>query len=349
MSSMLQDIKEIGTSLSALMNVSSELMDLGSLFRGVNRLFLVGAGSSYYASIYAASHALRGGLGKLVYATPSSEFIYYYSKLVDSSSLVVGVSRSGETAETLEALRVAKGKGAGTMMLSISKGGSSFIDHYVVVDIGQERSVVMTKSFVTLSAAASILVNSIVGNMINCDVVLRALSNCVSTMINEPRFMKVLTGIVNEWIDGGVRRFIFLGHGSSYPIALESALKFEEMSYASVQSLNTLEFRHGPIATVGERQAIVMLNQLGSMSSSAIKLFNELRGRSRGTETRVLMVTNVNEVGDDVVNVDCNTGIEEWDSLALVVPIYLMAHQYASGLGINIESPRNLVRVVKEF
>ena len=68
-----------------------------------------------------------------------------------------------------------------------------------------------------------------------------------------------LRGITDDWVNNDVRRFIFLGHGSSYPIALEAALKFEETSYVAVQALNTLEFRHGPVATIGEKQAIIML------------------------------------------------------------------------------------------
>jgi len=350
MSSIIQDISEVGASLRTLMNMVNDVVSLGSMYKGVSRVFLVGAGSSYYVSMYAVTHALRSK-GRCILAVPSSEFIYYHSGLVDSSSLVVAISRSGETAETLEALRVAKGNGAGTVMLSISEGkGLDFIDHYVRVDVGQERSVVMTKSFIALSAAAAVLIDTIVGNNIDHGRVLSTLSSCIDGMLNDKGMLMTLSKVAGEWANGGVGRFIFLGHGSSYPMALESALKFEETSYTAVQALNALEFRHGPVATVGERQAIVVLNQSDTMGGGVIKLFNELNDRARGSETRVLMVTNVNEVnGSDVVKVNCSTGLGEWDSLALVVPVYLLAYYYALSKGVDVERPRNLVRVVKEF
>jgi len=94
----------------------------------------------------------------------------------------------------------------------------------------------------------------------------------------------------------------------------------------------------------------VVLYQSEAMGGSVIKLFNELNDRARGSETRVLMVTNVNEVnGSGVVKVNCSTGFGEWDSLALVVPVYLLAYYYALSKGVDVERPRNLVRVVKEF
>ncbi len=350
---MLQDILEASESLNSLSLMINDIRRLGSLHSSVSRIFLVGAGSSYYASMYAASHALSGGLSKCIYAVPSSEFIYNYSKIADSSSLVIASSRSGETAETLEALRIAKGNGARAMMVSISEGGRNvgYIDYYVFVNIGQERSVFMTKSFITLSAADAILLKSIAG--INQDFmgIIRELSNCMDNVVKDYDLNSELREITSDWVDNGVKRFIFLGHGSSYPIALEAALKFEETSYSAVQALNTLEFRHGPVATVGERQAIVMLNQLGEMSNAAVKLFSELMERSKGTGTRVIMITNDDDLRGlrNVIHVPCRTGAGEWDALALILPIYLLANQYALRMGIDLEKPRNLTRVVKNF
>lgn len=344
---------EIPRSLDSLSLMINDIRKLGSLHRGLGKVFLVGAGSSYYASMYAASHALSSGLSKCIYAIPSSEFIYNYSKMIDSSSLVIAVSRSGETAETLEALRIAKSNGARTIMLSISDSGRNvgYIDNYVFVNIGQERSIVMTKSFITLSAAAAILLKIITGIEQDFTSIIKVLSTCMGNIIKDRDLNNRLTGITEDWINNGISRFIFLGHGSSYPIALEAALKFEETSYVAVQALNTLEIRHGPIATIGERQAVVMLNQSGVMSTAAVKLLSELRERSKGTETRVIMVTTDDNLRDldDAIHVPCRTGAEEWGALALILPMYLLANQYALRRGINIEEPRNLTRVVKNF
>ena len=353
MSSMLQDILETPGSLDLLSLIVNNIRELGSLHRGLSKIFLVGAGSSYYASMYAASHALSGGLSKCIYVVPSSEFIYNYSKMADSSSLVIAVSRSGETAETLEALRVAKRNEARTMMLSISDNGRNveYIDNYVFIDIGQERSIVMTKSFITLSAAAAILLESIIGIDQDFVGIIKGLSTCMGSMIKDHELNIKLRDITGDWVNNGVERFVFLGNGSSYPIALETALKFEETSYAAVQALNTLEFRHGPVATIGEKQAVIMLSQLGAMSNATVKLFNELRERSKGTGTRVLMVTNDGGLRglEYVIYVSCRTGAEEWDTLTLILPMYLLANQYALRRGIDVEKPRNLTRVVRNF
>ena len=96
MSSMLQDILEASVSLNSLSLMINDIRSLGSLHSGVGRVFLVGAGSSYYASMYAASHALGSGLSKCIYAVPSSEFIYNYSKIADSLSLVIAVPFWGD-------------------------------------------------------------------------------------------------------------------------------------------------------------------------------------------------------------------------------------------------------------
>jgi len=350
MSSMLQDISEIGTSLNALSTMINEIEELGSRYRNVSRVFLVGAGSSYYASMYAASHALHAKLSKCTYALPSSEFLFNYSRIINSSDLVIAVSRSGETAETLEALSRAKANGAATVMLSISRGGGlGFIDNYLTLNIGPERSLVMTKSFVALSAAALVLMGSILNININYGESMKALVDCINRLLNNSELVGRLSETVGEWVNASISRFVFLGHGSSYPLALESALKFQETSYAATQALNTLEFRHGPVATIGERQVVVIINQVNSMSDAANRLFHELSDRSKGTDTRILMVTNSNAKGNGIINVECETGLEEFDALALITPIYLLAYYNAVKRGIDTEKPRGLVRVVKNF
>ena len=359
MSSLLQDVLEINYALNAVLSNANNLMKLGIEYKNTkDKVFLTGAGTSYYASLYAMMHALynEGGKNKCIYAVPSSEFILNYSKVADERSLVIAISRSGETAETLEALKRAKDKGADTIILSItSREKPNFIDHYVVIDAGPERSVVMTKSFMALSASAAVLIDALLNDnttyLINS---LSSLSLCIKNALSDAGLRGKINHVINKWVNEGKSRFIFLGQGIAYPIALEAALKFEETSYVAVQALNALEFRHGPMATVGENEGIIIFNPLSNVVESYVtKLFTELLEKSKDSSTDILMITNdeglYHKYENNAIYVPCGNLSEDWAVLSFMIPIYLLVNDYAMKRGVNMENPRNLVRVVKQF
>jgi len=158
----LRDIEEIPQAINKVIDYKDSLEDLARelLSLGVNKIFYIGCGSSYYASMLANWPTIRVvGKDIVSWALPSSEALIYYSHLFDAKTAVIGISRSGETSETLAVLEKAKNSGSYTILLSITKKsrGREIVDKYMYLDIGEERSVVMTKSFVSLSLAGLML------------------------------------------------------------------------------------------------------------------------------------------------------------------------------------------------
>ncbi|MCC6057854.1 MAG: SIS domain-containing protein, partial [Desulfurococcaceae archaeon] len=131
--------------------------------------------------------------------------------------------------------------------------------------------------------------------------------------------------------------------GPAYPIALEGSLKLKESTYIATEALHALEFRHGPIATVGENQVIVVLNQDGESYSYVYKLYKELL--SMGSYVLRLSSRDVDENTIPIARTD----FEELNVLSAIVPLQLFAYGYASALGLDIDNPRNLVEVVRQY
>ena len=210
----------------------------------------------------------------------------------------------------------------------------------------------MTKSYIALSTAASILVSALTGIELDYAKIVESMANCATRIIGDGGLLGLARDIAHGWVKDGLTRFTILGYAHSYPTALEASLKFTETSYVPAVALGALEFRHGPVATVGERQVIILMGQPTGFMKHIVKLAEDLKALSKGSETRLLVVTSDDELASasgSAIKIPCSSGYGEWDPLILLILIYLLAYHYAVGRGIDVDRPRNLTRVVKEF
>ncbi|OYT49730.1 MAG: hypothetical protein B6U73_05015 [Desulfurococcales archaeon ex4484_204] len=317
---------------------------------GPRKFFFIGCGSSYYAAMYAALPILNMG-GYTAYPQPSSEVLLYTYRAIDSGSVAVAISRSGRTAETLTALKRAKERGATTIIFSITRPGEvpNYIDRYIYIDVGGERSVVMTKSFTSLSLAAWVFSSTVAGlsrgEGVDYGSYVLAVRGAVEELLDR---VDALREVSMGLIGSGIGRAVFLGQGPSYPIALEAALKLKETSYIATEALHALEFRHGPMATVGEEQVLVFINPGGGSFNAVRKLYLDMVGRG----ARTILLTDREgspEGGANVVVEIPELGVEDLVALTAIVPLQLIAYYYAVGRGRDPDAPRNLVRFVGEY
>lgn len=343
----LQDISEIPAAVQKIISSRNLLKDVVSRIADYNykKVFLIGCGTSFYIGIVVAYLLKRILKDKCIYALPSSELLLYENTNLDKNTLIIGFSRSGNTAETISALKLARSKGSKTILLSITKEskGSKIVDEYVFVDVGIERSIIMTKSFVSLTLSGLLLASSLSKHTDNEVEIIspQALSKFYQYVRDVVKANKKYLSLGKKLASLSYERFVFLGLGPSYGIALEASLKFKETSYVSTEAIHALEFRHGPMATVNEKQVVFIVNPSGKSFDAVYRLYKDIV--SIGGKTIRLS----DEKNPDILLL--NAGIEELTALEAILPLQYVAIGYAISRGMNPDKPRNLSRVVEKF
>jgi len=347
---MYKEILEQPTTLSTTLDlVKRRLPSLIDQIRqrDVQRIFLTGCGTSYYAALMGEFYLER--IAEIQSrAFPSSEFTYCFPRRNASRCLLIVASRSGETTEAVQALKEAKKRGAVTLAIS-NNPASSLVeeaDHAFQLGVGEENSIVMTKTFSSLVFTLQLLSLEFSGNQRNEEI-----AKVREQLHKIPRLASSLVGKFRDEAEGfakkysGLSRFIYLGSGPNYPICLEAGLKLRETSYVPVEVFHTLEFRHGPMAGADENVLVIAVLTRSETTDKQLKVLKEIRERN----APVLAISNVpavrNQV-DGVVDVP-----NELDELSLpllnLMPLQLFAYFYSATKGLNPDSPRSLVRFVK--
>jgi glucosamine--fructose-6-phosphate aminotransferase (isomerizing) len=343
---MIKDIRETPFALKSVLEETKKFDSLKAYEFKFEKIFFIGCGSSYYAALYGAWPLLKNN-NTLVYTLPSSELLIHFMDIVDENSLVVGTSRSGKTAETVTALEMCKKKGAYTLGFTIERGSRIFdvTNETISLDIGEEKSIIMTKSFTSFCYAtaifSAILSEKILGKR---QKLLEESSELVPLSEKLIREEDRIIPVSNRLVAENVERFVFLGSGPSYPIALEGALKIKETSYAATEGLHLLEFRHGPMASVGEKQTLVIPCFLGENHSYLKNFVSEFTGK----RADLILITDSKEFGENVIEIPPEYSIE-WKALLSIIPIQILAYYYAVGKGRDPDRPRNLSRYIPRF
>jgi len=349
--STINDIRDNPLAIESVVKAAPKITNLAERIyekiRDLKRIFFVGCGSSYYAVMFGAWPLLNTELK--VHAVPSSEFIFYHSQLLNEEDLVIGVSRSGQTAETVSAIKKAREHKALTVAFTLTPKSELYeiSEESFAVDIGEEKSVVMTKSFTSLSLASAIFSAALKRCMFNetCSFVdeLGELRGSAESLIKKE---KEIQELAEARIMNAVERFICLGSGPAYPIMLEGALKIKETSYVATESFHTLEFRHGPMASIGEKLTIFLSAFKGEIFDASKRLLNEIK--ERGAD--VIFMTNSSEEGEEkgkivIPRIEC----EENAALLSIIPIQIFAYYYAVRKGKNPDKPRGITRYIGKF
>ncbi|MDP8222005.1 MAG: glutamine--fructose-6-phosphate transaminase (isomerizing) [Candidatus Lernaella stagnicola] len=315
---------------------------------GFKRCYLVACGTAYHACMIGKTYIenLARVPAEFTYA---SEF-RYCDPIVDEETLMVVVSQSGETADTLAAMREGRRRGA-TALAIVNVPGSTIAreaDSVLFTHAGPEIGVASTKAFTTQLVVLyqlAVQMGRATGHLGAADTLLR-----LHSLLRVPNQMEEIFAceekiklIAREF--HRMRCFLFLGRGPNFPIALEGALKLKEISYLHAEGYAAGEMKHGPIALVDDNMLVLGLVPQGEMAAKMISNLQEVRARDGKVVAIVERgVTVPEDIADDVIEVP------EADSLILpmlmVLPLQLLAYHVADHLGTDIDQPRNLAKSV---
>ncbi|HEY3307664.1 MAG TPA: glutamine--fructose-6-phosphate transaminase (isomerizing) [Desulfuromonadaceae bacterium] len=314
----------------------------------VKRMIIVACGTSWHAALVGKFY-IEGHCRIPVEVDIASEF-RYRNPVIDEHTLVMVISQSGETADTLAALREAKSRGAMNMAIcnvvdsSIARESAGVIYTHA----GPEIGVASTKAFVTQLTAlylftirlgrATCSIDSVLGQRM-----IAALKKAPALLEEVLKLNGNTEKIAKKYMNA--RDFLYLGRGKNFPIALEGALKLKEISYIHAEGYPAGEMKHGPIALIDEDVPVVMLVPRNSAYDKTLSNMEEVIARSG--RVIALCSTGDEEIrgrAEDVIeipNLD-----EDLDPLLLSVPLQLLAYHIAVLKGTDVDQPRNLAKSV---
>lgn len=309
--------------------------------KGFAEAIFTGCGSSYYSSLTAAT-VFQTLTGIRARGLPASElFLFPSSFLVKTNcTLLLAISRSGETTETIRAVQTFREQCNGNVLAVScyeSSGLASECDISLIAREAKEKSIVQTRSFTTMLLMLELYAGIIRGQGNFCKQ-LRALPEQGKRIVEEYHDLVKELGETKE-----IEKFVFLGSGANYGLACEAMLKMKEVTLSSSEAFHFLEFRHGPKATADDQTLVV-----GFLSDSAndyeLEVIEEMR--SLGAKTLVFIDKATKTHIDYLVQL--NSGLSELArGLLYIPPIQLLAYYKALSRGLDPDHPRHLDAVVK--
>jgi len=314
---------------------------------GVERVRIVAAGTSLHAGM--VGMYLLEALARVPSTVEISSELRYRNPIVERNTLHFVVSQSGETADTLYAMRELQRKGA-TVLGICNVVGSTIArqsDGGVYIHSGPEIAVASTKAF-TSQITVFYLFALLLGRMRDLSLDagrsfiqdLQSIPAKVETILSRSRSIRALA---EKYC--GYKDFLFLGRGINYPVAMEGALKLKEISYIHAEGYSAAELKHGPIALINDETPSVFLVPEDSLREKIISNMKEVKSR----KGRVIAVTvegdaEVSAIADDVIEVPRTS--ECFYPLLMVLPLQLLAYHCAVLLGRDVDQPRNLAKSV---
>jgi glutamine---fructose-6-phosphate transaminase (isomerizing) len=330
-----------------------DLDDVGALdeaiLRGVKRIIVVACGTSYHAGLI-GRYALEEWARIPVEMDVASEY-RYRNPVVGPGDLVIGITQSGETADTLAAMRIARERGATVLAITNIMGSQATrdADGVLFTRAGLEVSVAATKTFVCQIAVMFLLALRLAELRGTLDRARR--TEIVTDLKRIPHCIQQLVGRVGPSIDAVAEQvwdkdfFLYLGRHVGLPVALEGALKLKEISYISTDAYAAGEMKHGPIALLDEGTPVVAVATDSPVLEKVISNVQEVRARG----ARVIAVGTDGNDGlaahaDEILTVPQT----DWmlQPLLAVIPLQLLAYRVARRRGLNVDQPRNLAKTV---
>jgi glucosamine--fructose-6-phosphate aminotransferase (isomerizing) len=315
---------------------------------GVRRLQLVACGTAYY-SCMVGRYLYEQIAGLPAEVELASEF-RYRDPVLDEGCIVVPVSQSGETADTLAALR--QGRGRGARIVSICNVRDATIaresDDVLYTHAGPEIGVASTKAFTTQIVAHYLLALKL--GIARGRVSQEQARRHIHDLMRLPRLVEH-TLQLDEPVKTIAQRyfhatnFLFLGRGIMYPIALEGALKLKEISYIHAEGYAAGEMKHGPIALIDENMPVLVIANRSPVYDKVVSNLEQVRSR----DGQVIAVASE---GDDEIAEKANDVIrvpdlgEHLTAVLVTIPLQLLAYHVAVAKGTDVDQPRNLAKSV---
>ncbi len=355
---MLKEIYEqprsIKDSMRGRLNAAKGIISLGGIIDyqqkliNCKRIIIVACGTSWHAGL--VGEYLFEDLARIPVEVEYASEFRYRNPIIDEHDVVIAISQSGETADTLAAIELAKSKGA-TIIGICNVVGSSIAratDAGSYTHAGPEIGVASTKAFTAQVTILSLMALSIAGKKgsIPKSRYYELLSEMESIPAKVERTLQVNDAILAiSKIFQDVRNFLYLGRGYNFPVALEGALKLKEISYIHAEGYPAAEMKHGPIALIDEEMPVVVIATKKGNYDKVVSNIQEVKAR------KGVIIAIVTE-GDDVVQdiADHVIEIPETDEafvpLVATIPLQLLSYHIAVLRGCNVDQPRNLAKSV---
>ncbi|MCK4341920.1 MAG: glutamine--fructose-6-phosphate transaminase (isomerizing) [Phycisphaerae bacterium] len=311
------------------------------------RIILTACGTAWHASL--VGEYLIEDIARIPCEVEYASEFRYRNPLISDGTVVIAISQSGETADTLAALREAQEKGALTLGIVNSVGSTIAreTDAGVYLHVGPEIGVASTKAFTgqvtILAMLAALLGRRRHMSHAACQEYLNALSKMPEAIEKALELTSQTRQIAARFIESN--NWLYLGRGLQYPIALEGALKLKEISYIHAEGLPAAEMKHGPIALINEDMPVVIIAVHDHLYEKVVSNIEEVR--SRGGHVIAVATEgdeNIRHLAEDILYVpDVPAALQP---LVTVIPLQLLAYHAAVLRGCDVDKPRNLAKSV---
>ena len=353
---MLKEIHEQPAALTSAMTgrlrgdsvCIEELDPIRERLAGIDRVEMIACGTAYYASLVGAA-LFQDWLGVPARSTVASEF-RYSPPPVDSRTLVVAVTQSGETADTIAAARLAGDRGAVVVAVTNTVGSAITRESHasVFLQAGPEVAVAATKTFVTQVATLVMLAADIAHQLGRLPAKSeRELVEALRRLPAQAQRTIELAAVTEEFADRYAQAagFMYIGRSFGYAAALEGALKIKEISYLHAEGYAAGELKHGPISLLDAEVPLVAVATRSAVYDKLIS--NLMEGKAR--DARVLAVATEGDVQIERLAMDVcwvPDTIESLSTILAVIPLQLFAYYVAVKRGRDVDQPRNLAKSV---
>jgi glucosamine--fructose-6-phosphate aminotransferase (isomerizing) len=334
------DIRDTRINLGGLKDVNRELVK-------TQKVILTACGTASYAGL--VGEYLFEDLARIPTEVEYASEFRYRNPIIGADTTVIAISQSGETADTLAAIREAREKGALTLGI-VNTVGSTIAretDAGIYLHAGPEIGVASTKAFTCQIVVETLMALYLgrrrfmsVPQMASYLQALQAIPDQISEVLKQSDQIR---DVIAQYVDR--ENWLFLGRGYNFPVALEGALKLKEISYIHAEGLPAAEMKHGPIALIHEGMPVVFIATRCSTYEKIIGNIEEVRARKGA-------VIAIATEGDDQIRKCCDhvlyvpECLEALQPLLTVIPLQLLAYHAAVARGCNVDKPRNLAKSV---
>jgi glucosamine--fructose-6-phosphate aminotransferase (isomerizing) len=314
-------------------------------FNGLRRIVITACGTSWHSALIGKNYLEK--FAKIPVEVDYASEFRYRNPLISSDDLVIVISQSGETADTLFALREAKNRGARTIGI-VNVVGSTIsreVDHCIYLQAGPEIGVASTKAFST-QVIDLLLLSLYIAQKRGLDYDTRILNDIMGLCDKIDMFLSEsdrIRDIAQSFSSS--KNMLYLGRGLNFPVALEGALKLKEISYIHAEGYPAAEMKHGPIALIDENMPVLFVCPKDYTFDKILSNMEEIRARGG----KIIAVTNVDDPfvrkkSQDVIIIPFVS--DELSPIMNVVPLQLLAYHVADQKGIDVDKPRNLAKSV---
>ncbi len=346
--------KSISDSMRGRLSTKKDVVSLGGIIEyedkmlNAKRFIILGCGTSWHAGLV-GEHMFEDLIRIPVEVEYASEF-RYRNPIINEDDIVIAISQSGETADTLAALNLAKEKGATVIGICNVVGSSIARATHAgsYTHAGPEIGVASTKAFtaqVTLLALMALALAKKKGTIPNSRYhdIITALENIPKQVEETLKYDNDIKEIAERFTNA--QNFLYLGRGYNFPIALEGALKLKEISYIHAEGYPAAEMKHGPIALIDDEMPVVVIATNKGTYDKVVSNIQEVKARKGKI---IAIVTKGDKIVRDMADytIEIPETEEMFVPILATIPLQLLAYYIAVNRGCNVDQPRNLAKSV---